>query len=467
MYRHRVAVETGPWYRVDSASGSSTPVSVLQPDGVTAVGNAFGSSGSTVKASTPRGNTEFYSATQVLYLKRLTYKGALSGDTPITSTGADLTIPSGPTSPSDVAAILAGLPTTYAQDAGPAEGQALYVYGHSYTVSPPYYGTTGREWPVLLKNRLKSAAITQYGQSGSRMWEVWLDALSGSSASTTGSVWPSTRKGLVVLDCETNDMRAQTSVAGGVTGASEFFEECLRGFLAATRSIRIESDAATLAGTWGTSVYTHASGGQAQAASVLGSSATFSSVTIPSGVTTAYVVLYSGTSRGYSIEVDGAVVKTGVGITLPTLSTASRQTATPPSPFPYTIPIPVTPGSHTVKVTSTTASFTLDALLIPVANPAPVVIVKDPAPVTTGGSFSYTAPGLAVMAQGKAELDAVIDRLAVEFSNVVTVNPAITASDFSTVDNLHLNDRGHRKFAAAVAAAARTVPDSLGLYAVL
>jgi hypothetical protein len=352
-------------------------------------------------------------------------------------------------------------------DAGPAEGQAMYMYGHSYTVSPPYYGTTNREWPVLLKNKLRAASLTQYGQSGSRMWEVWLDVLSGSSTSTANSVWPSTRKGLIVLDCETNDMRSQTTVAGGVTGATEFFEECLRGFLAATRSTRIESDAATLAGTWGVSAYTHASGNQAQAASAIGSSATFSSVTIPSGVTTAYVVLYSGASRGYSIEVDGVVVKTGVGISLPTLSTASRQTITPPSPFPYTIPIPVTSGSHTVKVTSTTASFTLDALLIPVANPAPVVIVKDPAPVTTGGSFSYTAPGLAIMAQGKAELDAVIDRLAVEFSNVVTVNPTLTASDFSTVDNLHLNDRGHRKFATAVAAGALLVTDSLGLYAVL
>jgi lysophospholipase L1-like esterase len=110
MYRHRVAVEAGPWYRVDSASGSNTPVSVLQPDGVTTVGNAFGASGSTVRGNGERGTVEFTSATATLYLKRLTYKGAVAGDTPITSTGQDLTQPAQP----DLADVIARLPSTYA-----------------------------------------------------------------------------------------------------------------------------------------------------------------------------------------------------------------------------------------------------------------------------------------------------------------------------------------------------------------
>jgi YD repeat-containing protein len=118
MYRHRVAVEAGPYYRVDSASGSNTPVSVFHPDGVTTVGNAFGTSGSTVRGNGERGTVEFTSATATLYLKRLTYKGAVAGDTPITSTGQDLTQPAQP----DLADVIARLPGTYVPILTPATG---------------------------------------------------------------------------------------------------------------------------------------------------------------------------------------------------------------------------------------------------------------------------------------------------------------------------------------------------------
>jgi glycerophosphoryl diester phosphodiesterase len=103
MYLHSVPVEVGPWYRVDSASGSNTPVTVQQLDGVTTVPNHFGGTGSTVGATSARGNAEFTSATATLYLKRLTYQGAVAGDTPLTSTGADRTQPTpGPVTPTDI-----------------------------------------------------------------------------------------------------------------------------------------------------------------------------------------------------------------------------------------------------------------------------------------------------------------------------------------------------------------------------
>lgn len=109
MYRHAVVVEPGSWYRTDTASGSSTPTSVLQPDGVTTVPNAYGLTGSTVRNGSPQGQAVFLSTAATLYLKRLTYQGALSGDTPVTSVGRDLT-PVPPADPTSVFARLQGRP---------------------------------------------------------------------------------------------------------------------------------------------------------------------------------------------------------------------------------------------------------------------------------------------------------------------------------------------------------------------
>jgi hypothetical protein len=216
MYRHRVAVEAGPWYRVDSASGSSTPVSVLQPDGVTTVGNAFGGTGSTVHASTHRGNAEFLSATQVLYLKRLTYKGALSGDTPITSTGADLTIPSGPTSPSDVAAILAGLPTTYGPSAMTVQARKLLTQIRPMAQPDPF--TVTGDVPTVTAGTSATLTGRQVAIQGGEVTEV---GSRGTWDNSTGAL--TTIGGYSGLDFIHTGSAVEVEVKSNVTGALPFW----------------------------------------------------------------------------------------------------------------------------------------------------------------------------------------------------------------------------------------------------
>jgi hypothetical protein len=111
MFRHTTGLLRNTWYRVDTASGSSTPTTVTEPDGVTTVRNVYGGSGSTVKNTTPEDQAVFTSATQVLYLKPLDWVGNVDGaGTVVTSTGVDLTQPTTP----DLTSIINGLPTTYA-----------------------------------------------------------------------------------------------------------------------------------------------------------------------------------------------------------------------------------------------------------------------------------------------------------------------------------------------------------------
>jgi lysophospholipase L1-like esterase len=94
MFRHTTGLLRNTWYRVDTASGSSTPTTVTEPDGVTTVRNVYGGSGSTVRNTTPEDQAVFTSAVQTLYLKPLDWVGNVDGaGTVVTSTGVDLTVP--------------------------------------------------------------------------------------------------------------------------------------------------------------------------------------------------------------------------------------------------------------------------------------------------------------------------------------------------------------------------------------
>jgi lysophospholipase L1-like esterase len=125
MYRHTIGLLRNTWYRVDTASGSSTPTTVTEPDGATTIRNVYGGSGSTVKNTTPEDQAVFTSATQVLYLKPLDWLGNVDGaGTVVTSTGVDLTQPATP----DLTSIINGLPGTYAR--------RLSVPGQGFTLSP-------------------------------------------------------------------------------------------------------------------------------------------------------------------------------------------------------------------------------------------------------------------------------------------------------------------------------------------
>lgn len=186
MYRHKVTVEAGSWYRTDTASGTSTPTTVFAPDGVTVVGNVFAGSGSTVKVNTAQGTAEFVSSVQTLYLKRLTYKGSLSGDTPITSVGVDLTQPPAPLSPSDVASIVARLPGTYAPITGsPRYGNA--TQNHVYNLKPKH----------LFRTRAKLAAC-KAGTGTLKVTTAGHSIVAGTGATIGTNDWPTLFKAELV-----------------------------------------------------------------------------------------------------------------------------------------------------------------------------------------------------------------------------------------------------------------------------
>lgn len=116
MYVHRAAVRPGTWYRTDTASGSNTPTTVYATDSTAnPIPTEFGASGSTVRTSdrvTPV--VTFYSSLATVYLKSLTYGGGPDGLV-VTSTGTNTAgVSSSGSSGSDLAAVIAGLPGTYA-----------------------------------------------------------------------------------------------------------------------------------------------------------------------------------------------------------------------------------------------------------------------------------------------------------------------------------------------------------------
>jgi hypothetical protein len=91
MFRHDPAgLEFGTVYRVDSAAGSSTPVTVYHSDGTgSPVETMAGASGSTIRTVDPRGRGAVFYATQAtLYLKPLDYLGGQLGSGVVTSSGA-------------------------------------------------------------------------------------------------------------------------------------------------------------------------------------------------------------------------------------------------------------------------------------------------------------------------------------------------------------------------------------------
>jgi hypothetical protein len=102
------------------------------------------------------------------------------------------------------------------------------------------------------------------------------------------------------------------------------------------------------------------------------------------------------------------------------------------------------PGRHVVRVTKSDTgpgAVCLDQLLVQSPAPLPVVVVKDPAPQTSG-HWVTTPANRAVVVSNQQRLHGQIDGIARQFANVTTVSLAGAGRAQIGRDGLHLSDPG-------------------------
>src|SRR4051794_28796542 len=83
----------------------------------------------------------------------------------------------------------------------------LWVYGHSYTVSPGVMNTPGKEWMPQLAADLGAPSWQTFGVRSARLIDTFGDlSREAARAPVAGSAWDPRRAGAVVLQSEYNDM---------------------------------------------------------------------------------------------------------------------------------------------------------------------------------------------------------------------------------------------------------------------
>lgn len=388
---------------------------------------------------------------------------------------------------SATAAAIAADPALRAAYVAPLSAVPLWVYGHSYTITPGVGCTSGAEFFNLLKAHMGFFSATTYGVGSSRMVEVASDVINQAPAApVVGSTWTPSRSGIVVLDCEFNDAVNPDPTTGNFTALSATqvtnYQSALTAALAVLSSAsRVEAESGTLSGTTGTAagaIYSGSTCLQLKAQNAYVDLA----VTVPASgdlwVLMWIISSFAGAGSGvgaYTIAVDG-VTK----ITQGALSGANSPFARIKSnrgtgdtmdvgPMAHHL-TGLTPGAHTVRITKTDAGAGVvfpDAVLVPSAAPPKVAVLKDPLPATSGSNSSTISANRTIFSANRALLHPAIDAAVANFANAVAIDAGLdyTQTDLRISEGAHPNDKGMRKIekalAAQVATWLATAPDAL------
>jgi hypothetical protein len=349
-------------------------------------------------------------------------------------------------------------------------GNALWVYGHSFTQDPGVACTAGQEFYKTVQSTLSAQfpSVSTYGVGNSRVVDLTHD-LSGQAARTPkpGSMWDGSRTGAVIVDCAFNDAFNSTSGAVNTTSAlsatqqANITDSWTAALVILASSGRVECESGTKGGTWlSDSALGRYCGGVVTRTSTNLATLTMT-VTFPAA---GYVWLLTHsvtTAQGgqFTVQVDGVlnVTKSAASQAVAT-QYDKRATAADETVFPFVTKITGTPGSHTVLITKTNndALFLLaDAILLPAASPPACYVLRDPMTTSNDGTGSWNVSGNPTnFTNCSANLALVNTCLtnaitAALHPNLTVVDPALGDSD-RTPDGLHPNDTGMGKMATAV-----------------
>lgn len=340
------------------------------------------------------------------------------------------------------------------------EASPIYVYGHSYALTPGAMCTSGAEWFNRLKTRLSAPSVTTYGVSSGRMLDAMMDALNTGPSFITGCTWPggATRRGLILLDQFANDVY-NTSAASGASTSTALTStqltnigDALRTFLAVvSSSARVEMTTTTGTG-WASNSATAYSGGSTMRTGVQGDYVEGTVTVTPTGVVYLLTWAFSSlTPASFDVAVDGVTVASVSSASIVRAATLDRRSAS----TQIAVPVPVkltglSAGSHTIRVTKTDATANqvyVDACFPQAAAPNPIVVLKDP--VFRSGASTLDA----TMVANRILLSPVWNTVCADFSNVLLVDPALDPITDLGSDNTHPNDRGMGKMTDAVMSA--------------
>ena len=347
----------------------------------------------------------------------------------------------------------------------------LWIYGHSYTVSPGVTNTPGKEWMPALAGELEAPAWQSFGVRSSRMIDTYGDlARQAPRGPVRDSAWSASRRGAVVLQSEFNDMvnpaprNAPRSLSLTTTAAGNYGQTLQASLALLASSARADWSTARSSGRWtaasgpayagGSLVWTTTPGAYRETTVDVGSSGTVWIVSWD--VSRANSNPYNGRT---SISVDGrtrAVVAERTGAWESIWSSRAGGYQHTGGPRATSIS-GLTPGRHVVRVAKADrgpGAVCLDQLLVQSEAPVPVLVVKDPPPQKAG--HWVTAPAnRAIVVANQQKLNAQIDAVTRQFANVATVSLAGAGPEDFGWDGLHMSDLGMRYEADLLAGAFR------------
>jgi hypothetical protein len=357
----------------------------------------------------------------------------------------------------DTAAVAAGS-GTYLSDAvgsgltqgarNPWTGKKLKVYGHSYATTGGSNYTAGGSFFELAGAALGMSVQTAQGYSGGRALDSALAVL---GQITSPYAYTEDEQSAVVLDTVLNDAQFDTNpaTANELQGFRHGLRACLAG-LSQYRKIEDSDSLFTYGGAW--NHYTGSvffSNGDLSISPAGGSAGVYVEFVAPSE--TVYVMTRvtspSETSNIGCVQeylVDGTLRKK--------FNAASQMARYTQAGTGYTIdsgPAVVRlsglePGRSVVRIQPDqggiggSAAIIFDGIIIPAAQPARIVLVKDP---TVGSGNAYQA----AVAANLPLLHKALEDVAGEFRNVRIMNIGKTGWNTATMlwtDDTHLNDTG-------------------------
>jgi hypothetical protein len=333
----------------------------------------------------------------------------------------------------------------------------LWVYGHSYTTSPGTINTPGQEWMPKLAEQLGLPRWRTFGVGSSRIIDTYGDlARQAVRGPVRGSTWDPARRGVVVLQSEFNDALnpaprgADRAVRLTATAAGNYGQTLQAGLAVLASSARVDWSAARSTRGWTSSSGSAYLGGSLVYTTTPGA---YRELTVDVGASgTVWLVTWE-VSRGLrnprtgatAISVDGRLRHVIPPRTASWESIWSRRSGGYQHPVgPRATKISgLTPGRHVIRVAKSDrgpGAVYLDQLLVQAAAPLPVVVVKDPAPLTTGNWITTPSNQPTVVANRQL-LHSQIDAVTRQFPNVATVLLDVRPGYIGR-DGVHLSDLG-------------------------
>lgn len=314
----------------------------------------------------------------------------------------------------------------------------LYVYGHSLTTGSDLQDPL-QAYPWLVAGEGSWTNLFSRGVNGSLVHEA-AERLYGTGAAS----WSTADSGDVLIQANLNTARD----FGPDPLALATSRNALRAMVAtisASRRIEDSDRRHSYFGTWRTKSMSWTSGGSVHVATRNGSRVQFTAV---GGE---YLSIRGVAGSGVTLRVSDRTTRR----TIARIRTGQRvHPAYSHAGIPLLYRLPDSLAGHTVRMTkeSGTGRFTFDARLPARNDPGTVILVKEP--YLADYSLSTAHPN-----GSDAAIDAfngVVDKLAAEFPNVVTVELNAAGWDpmaFLQPDGVHPNEAGHRFIADAVRAA--------------